>query len=133
MNIQLNVRPIKKPGSRLSLRQKHEMRERAVEQIRALLAVGSESPGSIAEKLKLSQSSAYAYLKYMACELREVRRTGRLDSEGRHLWELGDDSQMQSRNALIDQGFAPKRPIGPARQIGMQRDPLVQAIFGPAA
>jgi DNA-binding CsgD family transcriptional regulator len=117
-------------GRHMGTKEKLELREQARAAIRVLLAEQPLSPGDIAERLGLNQSTAYAHLKHMAKELREVRRTGRCDARRRELWELGEDVALPTGDELLDRGIAPKRPMAPAVQIGMWRDGLVAALFG---
>ena len=68
----------------------------------------------------------------MSVQLRVARRAGTQDEQKRELWELGEDPTLPSPDELLDQSFAQRRSAVPARQVGMWRDYLVAALFGPA-
>lgn len=107
------------------------LRETSIERIRVLLAQGPLSTTEVQQDLRVSPSSAYAFLQHMARNLREVRKSGK-DAKGRDLWELGEDLTLASSDQILDAKFAQRRITVPARQMGMPRDHLVAALFGPA-
>lgn len=123
-----------RPGSLrlLGRTEKLAAREAAVEQIKVLLAQRRMCAAEIADELNLVKTTAFAYLRYMAVQLRVARRAGAQDEQKRELWELGEDPTLPSPEELLDQSFAQRNATVPARQLGMWRDPLVAAIHGPA-
>lgn len=108
------------------------LRVESIERIRVLLADGPLSTTEARQALGLSPSSAYAFLQHMASNLREVRKSTMKDVKGRDLWELGEDLTLASSDQVLDAKFAQRRITVPARQMGMPRDHLVAALFGPA-
>ncbi len=111
---------------------KKERRAAAVEQIKLLLAEGPKTAADLREALGLNGSTAFAYLHHMASDLRIARKTGTQDGKGRELWELGEDLTLPHPDAELDASFAQRAHTVPARQVGMWRDAMVAALFGPA-
>lgn len=104
-------------------------REVAMERILVLLAEKPLSVTDIAQDLKISQNTAYGYLRYMV-ELGDVHRTDETEENGRALWALGRD---EGNLAEVPKHPGFKGVVNvPARQVGIPRDPLVAALFGPA-
>lgn len=117
----------------LSNAQRVERRTAACARIRELLAVKPMSVGALAAdltrtlKVTVSTGTVYGYLRFMA-ELGEARRAGK-PGVRQPLWELGQEAQQH----LEIYNMRPHGPvIVPAVQVGMQRDDLVAALFGPA-
>jgi hypothetical protein len=104
------------------------MRAEAVKRIRELLGRARLSVVDLARVLRINSNTMYGYLRYMA-EIGEVRRSGEFDAERREKWELGteDPAKLQKHEAKPHGAV-----IVPARQVGMWRDPLDVALFGPA-
>jgi hypothetical protein len=98
-----------------------DQRELYVPKILKLLVAGPTSLDTIAVTLELRKDVAAGYLRHMHHDLREIRKSTKL--VGADLWELGEDLTLA---AAEGQGTVP------ARQLGMTRDPLVAAMFGPA-
>lgn len=116
-------------GRHMSTKEKLELREQAVRQIIVMLEQKPVTPVDVAEALGLHKATAYAHLRYMA-ENRQARRSGKYDESRRELWALGEE--LPPPDEVLDDCIAPKRPIVPARQVGMWRDGLVAALFGQA-
>jgi hypothetical protein len=112
----------------LSNAQKIALRSAAVKRIGELLDKCPLSAVDLAKVLRINSNTAYGYLRYMA-EMGEVRRTGKFDASRRELWELGaeDPARLEVREARSNGAT-----IVPACQVGMWRDPLDVALFGPA-
>lgn len=125
-----NRKHLPNSGSYLSMAERRRLREISIEKIAALLAEESLPSGEIAQRIGMKPTTVYAHLKYMAGMLQLVRKSGRLDSMRRELWELGTSTAVADDN---DKGSMPRRRVGPARQVGMRRDSLVEALFGAAA
>ena len=115
-------------GKNISNAAKIALRAQAVTRIRELLGKSRLSVVDLARVLRINSNTVYGYLRYMA-EMGEVRRSGEFDTEHREKWELGAEDPEKLN-------VTEKRPIGavvvPARQVGMWRDPLDVALFGPA-
>lgn len=112
----------------LSNAAKIAMRAEAVTRIRELLGKAKLSVVDLARVLRINSNTVYGYLRYMA-EMGEVRRSGEFDAERREKWELGaEDPVKLQKQEVKPQGAV----IVPARQVGMSRDGLVAALFGPA-
>ncbi len=77
------------------------------------------------------RSTLVGYMLHMHKKRRTIRPTTQRRNKAL-LWELGADPSLPSEDDLLDRLFAPKRGIAPARQLGMRRDPLIAAFFGPA-
>lgn len=127
------VKPRAKRAGPQGATEKRALRAVSVVRIRELLAGGPRTVIAIAADLGVSNSGAYSFLRYMAHDLREVRKADHQDAKGRDLWELGEDLMLPTPDELLDASFARQAKSVPARQVGMQRDRLVAALFGPAA
>jgi transcriptional regulator with XRE-family HTH domain len=99
--------------------------------IAELLKVRPMTRDQLAEALGVNIHTMRGYLRRMRSIQRTIRPSGEYLAEC-VLWELGEDPTMPDR-AEQNEDYDPRRPVVPARQIGMQRDPLVTALFGPAA
>lgn len=105
--------------------EKRAMRTACVIRIREVLADGPMSTFDVKKALGVSSSATYAALNFMMLELREVRRSGQRDDRRAFLWELGEDLTLSAADQQQTRTV-------PARQVGMWRDHLVAALFGPA-
>lgn len=103
---------------------RNEDRDRYVPLIRAILERGPEARGDIATELGLNPNTLTIYLRYMHQTLGEIRR-GPIAGNNSFRWELGEDPALCYRIEKGDQRTVP------ARQVGMWRDSLVAALFGP--
>jgi hypothetical protein len=118
---------LRRTGTNMSNAEKLRRRDAACVRIRELLAVQQMSVGAIAATLGLNTGTVYGYLCFLA-ELGEVRRAG-VPGARRPLWELGvEDAAKLEAHAMRPPGVV----VVPAVQVGMWRDPLVVALFGPA-
>jgi hypothetical protein len=95
-------------------------RDARLERLLELLAVQRMSGPDIAEALGISRPTASEYLRRLEAT-GDARRTLERDNCGRELWMIGSGEE-----------FASPARIVPARQVGMWRDALVAALFGPA-
>jgi len=103
----------------------------AVAKMEALLMEGRKTAHELFDGCEGIRATLANYLRYMHKDRRTVRPSG--EKEGSWiLWELGTDPALPTPDEALDEYFAPKRGIGPARQLGMHRDPLIAAFFGPA-
>jgi hypothetical protein len=109
-----------------TLAEKLANREVVLEQIRALLAMRNLTALDAADALNLNRTTVYAYFVYLA-ELGEAHKTGERDGQKRALWAAG-------RAPVKEEGGQEELAAKtvPAVQIGMKRDPLAEALFGPA-
>lgn len=105
-------------------RPKDAAREAAIERINALLAQGPASRATISATLGLNENTCSIYLGYMRKE-RMIRTNGKRRSFAALEWELGEDPN------LPPEGYADQRSVK-ACQVGIKRDWLVAALFGPA-
>lgn len=100
-------------------------RAAAIERVRALLAVEPASSRALADQLELNTHTVHRYLLDMEQE-GTACKAGRHDKNGRLMWKVCTPEESiateHGNRALITR----------ARQVGMARDPLVQALFGPA-
>lgn len=104
-------------------------REEVCKKILALLA---EKPMTVAEimaALNLKDGTACRYLNYLA-EMGEACRQAERGPNNRQIWQLGRDGAPADKK---ERGNAfSGATVVPARQVGMWRDPLQVAFFGPA-
>ncbi|WP_371763348.1 hypothetical protein [Massilia sp.] len=118
---------LRRAGTSMSNAEKLRRRDAACVRIRELLAAKPMSVAVIASELCLNTGTVYGYLCFLA-EIGEVRRAGNPGAR-RPLWELGvEDAAKLEAHAMRPPGVV----IVPAVQVGMWRDPLDVALFGPA-
>src|SRR5690606_3232822 len=105
----------------------------AIEAIQQLLREKRMTSPQLAEALGLHASTTFNYLRHMAKTLHLVRRTDKMDRpNGSFYWELGAEILLVELDEKEDPRYAPKRKIVQAYQIGIPRDPMIAALFGPA-
>lgn len=102
-------------------------REESIKRISAALAEGDLTIADIAEEFGMPTSTAYGHLTHMESQ-GLVHRTGKLDENRRRLWASGP-KPVEAEQEEAEEN--PARAV-PAQQLGMARDPLVEALFGPA-
>lgn len=110
-------------------------RAASVARIKELLAVeprtAAELSQVLASELQVTRTTVFGYLRHMHKTERSIRLAG--ETRGRaELWELGADPALPAPDEALDRSFARKCATVPARQVGMEREPLVAALFGPA-
>lgn len=123
------------PLHRGSLRPKEEQlaaRAAAVAKVLELLQDGPKTAAELLAEVDGLRPTFSNWLNHMHKKLRLIRMTGEYRNRG-ELWELGADPAVPDPDDELDALIAPKRGVHPAKQIGMFRDPLVAALFGPAA
>lgn len=104
------------------------VRAAAVAKMEAVLADGPQTVVEMFAPLVGIRQTFLSYVRHMHKNLRVIRPTGAV--RGRFiLWELGADPTLES---LDDEADRLTRLSRQAAQIGMHRDPLVAALFGPA-
>lgn len=130
-NCPLRKKRATSPGSHAPTAVKLARRVEACARILVLLEDGPLSAIAVSDALGLRRATGYAHLRYMASNLRNVRSTGKVDDLGRSTWELGEDPTMPTPDERLDASFAQRQRIVPAKQLGMWRDVLVSALFGP--
>jgi len=104
-------------------------RERACERILELLAVKPHTVVEIAAALNVKEGMAHRYLAYLA-EMGEACRQAERGPNNRQIWQAGRDGVAKDEHRPSTAFSGAK--VVPARQVGMWRDPLVAAMFGPA-
>lgn len=124
----LRAKPVR-GGTQATMDQR---RTDACARILVLMQAGPVTSADVAADLKVSNITGYRYLAYMRDTLRNIHNERTSNRRDMHLWVLGEDAEIASSDELLDRSFAPKRYISPARQIGMIRDSLIAAFFGPA-
>ncbi|MCA1857421.1 hypothetical protein LE190_16025 [Massilia oculi] len=123
------------PLHRGSLRPKEEQlaaRAAAVAKITELLQEGPMTAGELLAVVGGLRPTFSNWMSHMHKKLRLIRMTGEYRNRG-EIWELGADPALSDPDDELDNLIAPKQGIHPATQIGIPRDPLVAALFGPAA
>lgn len=106
-------------------------RAEAVAKVTEALADGPKTLAELLVVVKCLRPTMANYMRYMHKTLRVIHMTGQYRNRG-ELWALGEDKTLPTFDEQLDQLFAAKRGTVPARQMGMPRDPLVAALFGPA-
>jgi len=122
------------PLHRGRLRPKAEQQAARAEAFAKVLELLQEGPKTSSEMYEViggARSTLPNYLRHMHQKLRVIRMTGEYRNRA-ELWELGADPALPDPEDDLDSLIAPKRGVHPARQLGMRRDPLVAALFGPA-
>jgi len=110
---------------------KQGMRSYYTTKIESLLAEhGQMTRGRLAAELGIALNTLDTYLRYMRNELGMIRQIGKY-LDGRPLWELGQDTGERRTNAPVKE-LHKQQQVVPAQQVGMWRDGLVAALFGPA-
>jgi hypothetical protein len=107
-------------------------RAEAVAKVTEALAEGPKTMAELLEVVKCLRPTMANYMRYMHKTLRVIHMTGQYRNRG-ELWALGADTTLPTFDEQLDQLFAAKCGTVPARQLGMWRDPLVAALFGPAS
>lgn len=105
-------------------------REAAMQRIRKMLADQSMSCFDLSAELGIPSGTVYGYLRNLE-EQGEVYQLEHLDDRGRKAWALDSEAQQAATDRVAAE-HAKRAWIVPARQIGMHRDELVAALFGPA-
>jgi hypothetical protein len=110
---------------------RYEQRAYYVKEIEQLMAErGLVTRELICDELGLNPNTASAYLRHMHKDLRMIQRLQERKGISRVQWKLGEDFALVAMDDEIERGA--KQHTVPARQIGMCRDSLVAALFGPA-
>lgn len=108
------------------------------ERILAVLARGPMISADISKAVGLPTSAGYSCLSYMRDRLDQIHMMEQRDNQGRNYWALGQANAQLEKVAKPPKKtalFIPpdhRRIIVPARQVGMVRDALLAAFFGPA-
>jgi hypothetical protein len=119
----------RKSAVNLSNAEKVSRREIAIERIAELLAEKPRTVIDLAAELSIPWNTVYGYMRFMA-EVGDAHQTGEFATNRREFWAAGRAKPGQVLESL---DANPRRTVVvPARQVGMLRDPLVAALFGPA-
>jgi hypothetical protein len=119
----------RKNPANLSCAEKVSRRDRAIVRIGELLAEKHRTVVDLAAELSIPWNTVYGYLRFMQ-EVGDAHQTGRFAGDRREFWAAGPVHPGEPVESLDD---SPRNAwIVPARQMGMPRDPLVAALFGPA-
>lgn len=120
-----------KPEAAEKREQWQQARAAAVAKILDMLAMERRTAPDLAKATRTEKNTLNGYLRYMQKTLRKVR-IATPPGIRPALWELGADPNLPSEDEVLDRLIAPKRGVHKAVQIGIPRDPLVAALFGPA-
>lgn len=118
----------------LSMRSKEVQlaaRADAMKKITDALEHGPKTAGDLFVIAGCLRPTLSSYMAYMHKTLRVIRKTEEVRERDQR-WELGADPYLPTQDEELDRLFAVKRGTAPARQLGMPRDHLVAALFGPA-
>ncbi len=119
------------PGALRSKEEQQTARAAVVAKVTELLQEGPKTASEMFSGVDCLRSTFSNYLNHMHKTLRLIHMTGTYRNRG-EVWALGPDTSLPPVDDELDHICAPKRGIYPARQIGMHRDALVTALFGPA-
>jgi len=103
------------------------MRAQCLARIEELLADGPMSAAALFKELGVTRGTVFGYLHYMHKIERTVYPLAEKSGRSKQ-WALGADPALPNG----DDVSAPQRGSAPAQQVGMWRDALVAALFGPA-
>lgn len=115
----------------LSKEQQMVLRAQAVDHMHEMLKEAPRTSAEMQRATGIQKDTLNGYLRYMHKTLRSVRPTSETRGQST-LWAFGADPAVPTQDEKIDRLFAAKRGTTKAVQIGMPRDPLVAALFGPA-
>lgn len=101
-----------------------EHREAALARVRAMLAAGPVTAHAVCVELGMARGAGHRLLKHLAVH-DEAHPMRAFDEKRRELWAAGPGEDQ-------GKGEAVKITTVPAQQVGVHRDPLVAALFGPA-
>jgi hypothetical protein len=105
-------------------------REVALARVRTMLADGPVTAHAICVELGMARGAGNRLLKHLAVD-DEAHPTRQFDEKRRELWAAGPGEQGTMRPSLR-KGVVRDVATVRAQQVGVQRDPLVAALFGPA-
>ncbi|MEX5744690.1 hypothetical protein [Massilia sp. X63] len=123
--------PVRTSVRQLSRDTQMAMRAEAIELIERLMKEEPRTAPELSQLTKVGKNTLNGYLRHLQRALRKIRPTSQTRNRA-VVWELGIDPSLPTPDEALDQLFAVRRGTRPAVQIGMQRDPLVAALFGPA-
>lgn len=105
-------------------------REALLSKALELFAEGPMTTPEMFAALGVNRSTGFAYLR----KLREGGKVYLTDDkrDGLGLYALGTEPMLTCSDEEVDAAFELKRSVARASQVGMWRDPLVAALFGPA-
>jgi predicted ArsR family transcriptional regulator len=106
------------------------LRSAAIEDVRALLKDKPQSCFDLSAALGIPSSTIYGYLATLQ-DMGEVYQMDAFDDRGRKTWAI-DNAAQQVATGRAQAEHSRRAWIVPARQVGMKRDPLIEALFGPA-
>jgi hypothetical protein len=123
--------PVRTSVRELSRDTQMAMRAEAIELIEKLMKEEPRTAPELSRLTKVGTNTLNGYLRHLQKTLRRIRPTNQTRNRA-VVWELGIDPSLPTPDEALDQLFAVRRGTRPAVQIGMKRDYLVAALFGPA-
>jgi hypothetical protein len=102
-----------------------EQRDAALARVRTMLAEKPVTVHDVCVALGVARGNAYRLLKHLAVE-DEAHPTRKFDAKRRELWAAGPGEDKRK-------GAAVTITTVRAEQVGVHRDELVAALFGPAS
>jgi len=116
--------------AKMSRAQQQTMRAQAMALARDALKVAPLTTHELFDAIGVTRSTGFTYLRTLAkageAHMTDQRRNGMA------LWAAGPDPKMDATDDAVDAAMELKRYVAQAQQMGMWRDPLVAALFGPA-
>lgn len=108
---------------------KQSRRADAMQKVLELLTSGPMSCFDLCGELGIAAATMYDWLHDLQIEGKVYQQEG-TDVRGRKMWAL-DSNERRAAEDRVQADHAKRCWRTTARQIGMQRDPLVAALFGP--
>lgn len=105
-----------------------EQREKALARVRTMLAAGPVTAHDICVELGMARGAGNRLLKHLAVD-DDAHPTRQFDEKRRELWAAGPGEPGMMRPSLR-KGIVRDVATVRAQQVGVQRDPLVAALFG---
>jgi hypothetical protein len=105
-------------------------REAAIQKIRDVLTKRPMTAIELAVYIDLPTRTVYGYLARLQ-DLGEAYQMDGTDERGRKTWAMDDDAQKIAADRAANE-HSKRAWITPARQMGMKRHWMDEALFGPA-
>lgn len=105
-------------------------REAALSKALELFAQGPMTTVEMIAALGVNRSTGFAYLRKLRADGKVYLTDDKRDGLG--LYALGTEPSLTCSDEEVDAAMELKQYVARAGQVGMWRDPLVAALFGPA-
>ena len=116
--------------AKLGMAHRTAAREAALSKALELFAHGPMTTVEMIAALGVNRSTGFAYLRKLRADGKVCLTDDKRDGLG--LYAQGAEPSLTCLDEEVDAAMALKRFVAQASQVGMWRDPLVAALFGPA-